>query len=273
MGNDSAQPAADDTFGSNPEFFDYYARESLSAETFHRFTVVKEKIEGLIEPSLKGRASVIDIGCGAGTQAQLWARDGYRVSALDINAPLVELGRQRAADSGLDITFEIGSADRLPWPDESFDICLVPELLEHVPNWQACLDEFQRVVRPGGVLYLSTTNFLCPRQEEYTLPLYSWYPPALKRRYERLAVTTRPEIVNHAKYPAVNWFSPYTLSRALKQRDFRALDRFDLLDTSGQSPAVRSATAIVRRFAPAKALAHCFSPYSVVFGIKQTAAR
>ncbi len=62
-------------------------------------------------------------------------------------------------------------------------------------------------MRPGGVLYLTTTSCLCPSQMEFRLPLYSWYPGFLKRRYERLAKTTRPELANFAIYPAVHWFS------------------------------------------------------------------
>lgn len=270
MANEPAQRTIDDEkFGSTPEFFEYYARESLSEETLQRFGIVKGKIERLLGDDIdRTSLHVLDVGCGAGTQAQMWATDGYRVSAIDINGPLVELGRQRAAEAGLDIAFEVGSADQLPFADASFDVCLVPELLEHVRDWESCLNELERVTRPGGILYLSTTNYLCPRQEEYTLPMYSWYPPPLKRRYERLAVTTRPEIVNHATFPAVNWFSPYSLARALKRRGFRALDRFDLIDVDDQSRLGRAATNVVRHVPPARVLAHCMSPYSVAFGIK-----
>ena len=168
MANEPAQRTIDDEkFGSTPEFFEYYARESLSEETLQRFGIVKGKIERLLGDDIdRTSLHVLDVGCGAGTQAQMWATDGYRVSAIDINGPLVELGRQRAAEAGLDIAFEVGSADQLPFADASFDVCLVPELLEHVRDWESCLNELERVTRPGGILYLSTTNYLCPRQEE-----------------------------------------------------------------------------------------------------------
>ena len=79
-----------------------------------------------------------------------------------------------------------------------------------------CVREAARVLKRGGVLYLSTTNVLCPVQEEFELPLYSGTRRPFKRRYQRLALTTRPELVNHARYPAVHWFSYYGLRDHLR---------------------------------------------------------
>jgi 2-polyprenyl-6-hydroxyphenyl methylase/3-demethylubiquinone-9 3-methyltransferase len=63
------------------------------------------------------------------------------------------------------------------WPNRSMDVCLVPELLEHVREWRECLADFARVLRPGGVLVLTTNNKLCPVQQEFNLPLYSCTRP------------------------------------------------------------------------------------------------
>ena len=49
-------------------------------------------------------------------------------------------------------------------------------------------------------MYISTTSKLCPIQEEFNLPWYSWYPAPLKRYFERRAVTDWPAIANYAKY-------------------------------------------------------------------------
>lgn len=140
------------------------------------------------------------------------------------------------------------SATATPIPTESLDICVIPELLEHVVEWRECLDEAGRIVRPGGLLYLSTTNALCPVQEEFTLPLYSWYPGFLKRRYERLAVTTRPELANYAKYPAVNWFTFYSLRKELVARGFsRFLDRLDMIEILNPGTPKASIAKLLRR--------------------------
>ena len=91
------------------------------------------------------------------------------------------------------------------------------------------MDEVARVLRPGGVAFFSTTNVMCPKQNEFNLPLYSWYPAPLKRFYVEKAQTDRPDLANYATYPAFHWFSFYSLKAALQKRGFmKFYDRYDL---------------------------------------------
>lgn len=257
--------------GTNPDFFAYYAKESLSPRTLERFATVRDKALRMLDGAGRGDAplAVADIGCGAGTQSLMWAKLGHAVHGLDVNGPLVEEARRRAREAGASVRFDVGTATALPYGDASMDVVLMPELLEHVPDWEACVDEAVRVLRPGGLLYLSTTNALCPVQQEFTLPLYSWYPAPLKRRYERLAVTTRPELANHAKYPAVHWFTWYGLRRHLARRGVRCFDRFDMIDTEGRSAAARAVVGLVRALPPLRLLGHVATHGTTLFGLKR----
>src|SRR5262249_52902868 len=150
---------------------------------------------------------------------------------------------------------ETASATDLPLSDASVDVCVMLELLEHVRDWKSCIDECTRVLRPGGALYLSTSNRLCPKQQEYNLPLYSWYPAVLKRRYETLAVTTRPQIANFATYPAVHWFSFYSLKAALQQRGFVGFyDRFDLISLEDRGVLLNALITAIQKCTPLRFL-------------------
>ena len=256
---------------ADPHFVSAYEAKSLSPATLARFRGVHDKLMALARRH--GRPDhaldVLDIGCGAGTQCHLWARQGHRVRGIDVSAPLIATAVRRAGEAGLGIHFDVGSATALPCADATQDVCLLPQLLEHVPDWQGCLAEAVRVLRRGGLLYLSTSNVLCPRQSEFNLPLYSWYPRPLKRRYERLAVTTRPELANHTSFPAVNWFTYARLARHLEGLGMRCYDRFDVLDTT-RLPGWRHWAAAMLTAVPALKLpAQLFVGTSVVFAIKR----
>jgi SAM-dependent methyltransferase len=148
------------------------------------------------------------------------------------------------------------------------DVCLVIELLEHVDDWERCLEEFARVLKPGGILFLTTSNKLCPIQQEFNLPLYSWYPTPIKHHFERLALTTHPQLANFAKYPAVNWFSFYGLRRVMASLGFRCLDRFDVMDVSKKSAFERLVVSAVRGSAVCRWLAHVATEGTMIACVK-----
>lgn len=252
------------------EFVEYYAEQSLADSTLERFSVVADTII-----RIRGREGrpihhlvVGDVGCAAGTQSIMWARQGHEVHGVDISTELVELGRKRSQEEGVQVDFEVSDAAQLPWADGSIDVCLVPELLEHVAEWAPCLDEFARVLKPGGTLHLSTTNRLCPVQQEFDLPLYSWYPKSLKKHFEKLSVTTRPELVSHAKFPAVHWFTYYQLRKELSDRGLVSQDRFDAIDMDAKGGLGRAAIKLVRSNAIARWFGQLMTPFSVVFATK-----
>jgi len=258
---------------THQDFYDYYAAESQSEATLQRFREIQAVVLQVVaQTGLSPQLDVADIGCGAGTQSRLWAERGHRVFGVDVNEPLIRLAEKRAAEQGLAIKFEVGTATVLPWADRIMDVCLVPELLEHVADWQSCVNEAARVLRPGGLLYISTTNVLCPKQQEFNLPLYSWYPGLLKRYCERLAVTTRPAIANYAKYPAVNWFSFYGLRDYLAPLGFNCLDRFDLIDAAGKSAFARVVIRLLREASLLRFLGHMVTPSTYLVAVKNRSA-
>jgi 2-polyprenyl-6-hydroxyphenyl methylase/3-demethylubiquinone-9 3-methyltransferase len=259
---------------SDPRFYAFYERESLSKATQLRFERIMHRLLALAarHKIASDGLNVLDIGCGAGAQTHIWAKAGHHVHGLDVNAPLIELAKQRARQAGLAIQFDVGTATALPYQDNSMDVCLLPELLEHVTDWQSCLNESIRVLRPNGLLFLSTTNVLCPVQDEFNLPLYSWYPGFVKRRCERAATTTRPELANYAKYPAVHWFSYYQLATYLSQRGVRCFDHFDLIEISRLRIPRRLAVHALRAVPLLRFLGYTLTNGTRVFGIKHAAA-
>jgi 2-polyprenyl-3-methyl-5-hydroxy-6-metoxy-1,4-benzoquinol methylase len=248
-------------------FSRYYEEEHRSDRTVRRFAAIRDIV--LRAVARDGELlEVLDVGCGPGTQSLLWAERGHRIHGLDVSERFISVARQRSDLARYAVDFRVGSAASLPWPTGTMDICLAVELLEHIAEWEQCLDEFTRVLRPGGALFLTTTNALCPKQQEFDLPFYSWYPGRLKRRYEHLAKTTRPELASFATYPAVNWFTFYGLRKELARRGCRSYDRLDVVNASEKTAAKRVVIRLARALPPVRFLAHVATPSTWILAIK-----
>lgn len=103
----------------------------------------------------------LDAGCGAGGTAISFAEEGARVVGLDLDARFRGSGTRLADEKGVsDVAFVQGDGARLPFADGVFDLVLSHEVVEHVYAAEDYLRECHRVLRAGGVLYLSTAPFL-----------------------------------------------------------------------------------------------------------------
>ncbi|MDX1734490.1 MAG: class I SAM-dependent methyltransferase [Halioglobus sp.] len=265
-------PGSPDTFDTTTDarFYQYYQEQSLSEAATARFARLADlTLKVMRQRGRAGPFDVVDVGGGAGTLGRMYAREGHRVTCVDISSDLLALGRQRAQAEGLDLDFVNCSATAVPLADDSVDICLVPELLEHVEQWRAVLDEAARILRPGGLLYLSTTNVLCPRQDEFELPLYSWYPAALKRYCVRLARTTQPWLANYGKYPALHWFSYAGLCDALAQRGFgEFMDRLDMIQVRTEGTGKARVAGAIAAVAPGRFAVQLLTPNSLLLAFR-----
>jgi ubiquinone/menaquinone biosynthesis C-methylase UbiE len=176
---------------------------------------------------------VLDLGGGSGVTAVWAARRGWRVTVVDIStANLQVLREQMVRESGLAITPIVSDAIACDGvPDNSFDIAYLKDLIEHVENYPASLATAFRKLRTGGLIYVATTNVICPLQLEYHgVGPYSWYPGWLKDRIRQYAMQRKPAIVLNTPYPALHWFSRRTLAAALREAGFRRTwDLYDLI--------------------------------------------
>jgi len=93
---------------------------------------------------------MLDVACGAGQLALPMARAGAIVTGVDIAANLIEQARARAAAEGLNIQFDEGDAEELPYPDESFDTVLSLIGAMFAPQPHRVAAELVRVCRRGG---------------------------------------------------------------------------------------------------------------------------
>jgi SAM-dependent methyltransferase len=97
----------------------------------------------------------LDVATGTGAVALLAARAGANVTGLDLSPVLIETAKQKAAAEGLEIAFEAGDAEALPYEDASFDVVCSAIGTQFAPDHAAIAGELARVCRPGGRLGLA----------------------------------------------------------------------------------------------------------------------
>src|SRR5262245_10402610 len=100
-------------------------------------------------------ARMLDVGCGAGQLALIAARAGARVVGCDIATNWLEKARARAAAEGLDVAFEDGDAEDLPYGDGRFDVVASLIGAMFAPRPERVAAELTRVCRPGGVIAMA----------------------------------------------------------------------------------------------------------------------
>jgi SAM-dependent methyltransferase len=104
---------------------------------------------------IKPGTKLLDVGCGAGQLALIAARAGAKVTGCDIATNWIEMARARALAEGLEITFEEGDAESLPYRDGEFDavVSLIGAMFAPRPDRVAA--ELTRVCRPGGSIAMA----------------------------------------------------------------------------------------------------------------------
>ena len=158
--------------------------------------------------------SIVDIGCGPGVVTAAFARRGLKAQGIDVVPEFIAVAKEKHPS----IPFVVGTAEELPFPDQSFDFANLSSLLEHVEEWRRTLREAARVLRPGGVLYLSTSNRLWPLQNEIRhFRGFGYLPSWLQRRIYASVMRQRPQMVAYTHLPAYHWLTYWQIAKELKR--------------------------------------------------------
>ena len=104
---------------------------------------------------LKAGTRVLDVACGTGNLALPAAKTGADVTGIDIAPNLIEQAKERAAAERLDIKFDVGDAEAVPFDDASFDSVITMFGAMFAPRAEVVAAELERVCRPGGLIAMA----------------------------------------------------------------------------------------------------------------------
>lgn len=106
---------------------------------------------------MKGQ-KVLDVGCGTGVDLVRFAQGGADVTGVDIAESAIALARQNVEQRGLTADLRVADAERLPFPDATFDLVFAHGVIQYTTSAQAIVDECHRVLKPGGQAIFQAYN-------------------------------------------------------------------------------------------------------------------
>jgi SAM-dependent methyltransferase len=201
-----------------PLAWDYPDLDRLASEFFQRTQNAKPDLtarsRGLLTilrriVPLRAGDRVLVIGCGPVPQiARVLAAEGFAVECVEPVREFVDAAR---AYLGPSVTVHQGAAEALPVAEGSFRAVFLESVLEHVDSPTRSLAELYRVLEPGGVTFVTTTNRLRfswrGDTSEYRIPFFNLFPSLLRESFVYRHHRYDPSLANYTARPAVHWFT------------------------------------------------------------------
>jgi ubiquinone/menaquinone biosynthesis C-methylase UbiE len=156
---DDSQAAVDAFFDEAAPFWNDLYQEGSTYGTIHRHRL--ELAADWLDP-VEGTngARALDVGCGPGHMAVVLAKQGFRVSAIDRSAAMLELTVRNAEEAGVSdhVGPAIGDVLDLEFPDGTFSVVVALGVLPWLSEPTRALQEMARVLRPGGLILVNVDN-------------------------------------------------------------------------------------------------------------------
>ena len=173
------------------------------------------------------------------------AARGCRPVGIEPVAAYVATANEYLGDDGKVLQ---GAAESIPLPDASQDVVFCESILEDVDSPRISLDEIYRVLEPGGVAFVSTTNrtkiSLSGENGEFNVPFFNWFPDSVKEGYVFEHLHYRPSLANNTPRPAVHWFTYAELCKLGRQSGFAQF--YSVVDLTDEDDPALKASALRR---------------------------
>lgn len=206
----------------------YPELEKLSVEHFSATQEIHENVKvtltrlgRLIDLSKEPRTVAV-VGCGPNpSTVKNLLELGYDAIGIE---PVVGSAEAAKCFLGDPTRVLIGSAESMPFIANSQRVVIMESVLEHVDSLFKTLSEMYRILAPGGVLYIYTTNrlrfSLSGANGEFRTRFYNWFPPLVKESYVFQHLHYNPRLSNFTPRPAVHWFTYAELCESGRQAGF-----------------------------------------------------
>ena len=156
--------------------------------------------------------NVLEMGCGTGIVTVAIAPNVREITGIDISPKMIAKAQEKALRQNIEnVTFKVLDASELPFPDHAFDVVLLPNLLQLVPQPEKVIKESRRLLKPGGTLVTVTDCLGAPAPLKIKIQLL----------YGRL-------LKLFGKMKNLHFYKPMDLKRLLSDNGFEVIKEANL---------------------------------------------
>ena len=183
---------------------------------------------------------ILEVGVGTGMSLPHYSR-ACRLCGVDISEPMLRKAQERVAEFGLENVegLWVMDAEHLSFPDHSFDVVVAQYVITTVPNPEATLDEFARVLKPGGEIVLVSR---VGAEAGLRRALEHWFAPAARK----LGWRTEFSFERYAR-----WATRTSGVRLIERRAMPPLGHFSLIRFAKDGGAARARDGAAQEIHPA----------------------
>jgi phosphatidylethanolamine/phosphatidyl-N-methylethanolamine N-methyltransferase len=183
---------------------------------------------------------ILEVGVGTGLSLPHYS-GACRLFGVDISEPMLRKAQERVAEYGLDNVegLWVMDAEHLSFPDHSFDVIVAQYVITTVPNPEATLDEFARVLKPGGEIVLVSR---VGAEAGLRRALEHWFAPTARK----LGWRTEFSFERYAR-----WAKRTSGVRLLERRAMPPLGHFSLIRFAKDGDAARARDGVAEEIHPA----------------------
>jgi len=188
----------------------------------------KERVAQKIVEDFKKRVgelvgkSLLDVGFGNGTFVVAFARAGAIVSGIETNPILFGMAKENLHKLNIESNLKIYDGHVFPFENNSFDYIYSTSVLEHVTDPSRFLKEINKVLKPGGKVYLSFPNRFAPRETHTGIWFLSYFPRSMANMF--LKSVFKRNSINELNLHFLSYFS---LVRFLKGTQLKIMFEYD----------------------------------------------